>query len=233
MYVRTLKDHERLAVDSQSRKPFKVTSRSLSKTEDPFDQAYRFPNLGPGGRNMRLEAMTRQPQVSDGPDIMKRSVDFGATAATTTIPNNYSINNNTSPDRRSGSPSAKITSRTESQLVAPLRSKIAPKKSYPTDSSSLVGSPEAYNPLATTFQVPNLKFCSIYCSAFLLPLFASFDASASDALLLLLVLCSRTAALLLLSLHCLFMLLLLLLFLLRVILCYCCCCLCYCYWCCE
>ena len=51
-------DEEKIQTDSLSRKPFVVTSRIRSKTEDIFfDPEYQFPGMGPGTGLKRLESM--------------------------------------------------------------------------------------------------------------------------------------------------------------------------------
>jgi len=51
-------DEEKIQTDSLSRKPFVITSRVRSKTEDIFhDPEYRFPGMGPGTGLKRLESM--------------------------------------------------------------------------------------------------------------------------------------------------------------------------------
>jgi hypothetical protein len=53
-------DEEKIRIDSHSRKPFKISSRIRSKTEDVvFDPEYRFPDFGPGKDAKKLESMTR------------------------------------------------------------------------------------------------------------------------------------------------------------------------------
>jgi len=51
-------DEERVQTDSLSRKPFVITSRIRSKTEDIFhDPEYKFPGMGPGTGLKKLENM--------------------------------------------------------------------------------------------------------------------------------------------------------------------------------
>lgn len=55
-----VRDEEKLKIDSNSRKPFKVSGRVRQKSEDIFyDPEYKFPHIGPGGGNISLDSITR------------------------------------------------------------------------------------------------------------------------------------------------------------------------------
>eukprot|EP01032_Pedospumella_encystans_P009879 gene9879-11593_t len=77
-------DEERVQTDSLSRKPFVITSRIRSKTEDIFhDPEYKFPGMGPGTGLKKLENMVRDNKDDDKiilePGyVMKNHLNVGA-----------------------------------------------------------------------------------------------------------------------------------------------------------
>eukprot|EP01040_Poterioochromonas_malhamensis_P014602 gene14602-16181_t len=59
-------EEEKVKFESQSRRPFVVSSRIRSKFEDIFfDPSFRIPNLGPGGGNRKLESITRADLLNE------------------------------------------------------------------------------------------------------------------------------------------------------------------------
>lgn len=84
-------DNQKLFVDAQSRKPFKISSRRRGLTEDCiYDPSYKFPSLGPGGDNLLLQNITRQHVSVDNSTLspgkqgalpVRTSTGFGVSAA--------------------------------------------------------------------------------------------------------------------------------------------------------